>query len=107
MERAPRAPARVWLGESLAIERQSSHTPAAAARAAGEPSAATGAQYKLYSKDCELYAEQDVVFAKPLRTGIHEIEIYVAETPDAWSHRAVRVEALAKDDPAGTESTHD
>ncbi len=49
-------------------------------------------QHKLFSQNCELCAEEDLIRAVPLKAGQQEVEIYTLESAGGWERRDVTIE---------------
>lgn len=96
--RAARAAAevqRVVLGTSMPIaldtatsQSRRAMTAPFAVEESAEP------QYKLFSRGCELFADQETVRAAPVRAGRQDVEVYTLAPGAAWQRRDIAIDAV-------------
>lgn len=86
---------RVVLGTSLPIELETAIaqsrrdlTRPLAVEESAEP------QHKLFSRGCELFAEQGTVRAAPIQTGRQDVEVYTLAPGAAWQRRDIAIDAV-------------
>ena len=56
----------------------------------------TEAQHKLFSRNCELCAEDDIIRAQPLQSGQQQVEIYTLEEAGEWQRRDISIEEVKR-----------
>lgn len=54
------------------------------------------AQHKLFSRNCELYADEDIIRAVPLQAGHQKVEIYTLEETGEWQRSDVSIEGVKR-----------